>query len=90
MIEAPEADEPPPLRWSNRAGEDSKPWLMLALLLVVGLAGFLITPTSTKGNCGRRQNAANAARCRDLHAVAEQGNIGVYINALGSVAPYTR
>jgi multidrug efflux system membrane fusion protein len=61
---------------------------MLVLLLLVGLTGFFILQ--------RRQRVTVAAASKSQPgppsvaistAVAQQGSIGVYINALGSVAP---
>lgn len=82
-------DEPPPAPVVQRRRRRLRPWHMLVLFLLVGLAGFLILQ--------RRQRvtvaAANAKTAPPQPgvaistAVAEQGSIGVYINALGSVSP---
>jgi len=81
-----EEDQPPPPPPRRR-----KPrlWLMLALFLIVALTGFLILQYRQKATV-----AAAAAKSAPPQpgvsistAVAEQGSIGVYINALGSVAP---
>ena len=80
-------DEPPP-PVVHRPRRPLRPWHMLVLFLLVGLAGFLILQ--------RRQRVTVAAAAKAAPpqpgvaistAVAEQGSIGVYINALGSVSP---
>src|SRR6476661_4748753 len=91
-IEPPESEEPPedpsPAPVVQRRRRRLRPWLMLLLLLLVGLTGFFILQ--------RRQRVTVAAASKTAPtqpgvaistAVAEQGSIGVYINALGSVAP---
>jgi multidrug efflux system membrane fusion protein len=86
-VEPPES-EPAPAPVVQRRPRKLKLWLPLLLLLITGLTGFLITQ--------RRQKATGAAASKSppqqpgvaiSTAVAEQGSIGVYINALGSVAP---
>jgi len=84
--EPPEEPAPPPVVQPRR--RIRRPWLMLVLLLLVGLTGFFILQ--------RRQKVTVAAAAKSppaqpgvaiSTAVAQQGSIGVYINALGSVTP---
>ena len=60
---------------------------MLALLLIVGLTGFLITQQRQKATVAAAKTQPAPPGVAISTAVAEQGSIGVYINALGSVAP---
>ncbi len=83
-IEPPETPVVQPRR-RRRPG----PRLMLVLLLVVALAGFLILQRRQKATVADAKAAppAAAAGVSISTALAQQGSIGVYINALGSVAP---
>src|ERR1044071_2809778 len=88
-IEAPETDEPPPSPpvVQQRRGRPS-PRVMLILLLVVGVAGFLIIQRRQKPTVAAAKSPPPSPPGLSISvAVAQQGSIGVYINALGSVAP---
>ncbi|HEY0762156.1 MAG TPA: efflux RND transporter periplasmic adaptor subunit [Pyrinomonadaceae bacterium] len=80
-IAPPETAEPPS-RKPRR-----KPWLMLVLLLVVGLTGFLILHNRQKAVVAAAKTPPAPPAVSITTAVVQQGNIGVYINALGSVSP---
>lgn len=61
---------------------------MLALLFVVAIAGFLIIQHRQRATVAAAKSAPPIPPGVSIStAVAQQGNIGVYINALGSVAP---
>jgi multidrug efflux system membrane fusion protein len=80
----PEEQAPPPVVQRRRA---RRPWLMLVLLLLVGLTGFLILQRRQKVTVAAAKSAPAPPSVPISTAVAQQGSIGVYINALGSVAP---
>ena len=88
-IEAPETDEPPPSPpVVQQRRRRPSPRVMLILLLVVGVAGFLILQYRQKATVAAAKSAPPAPPGVSITtAVAQQGSIGVYINALGSVAP---
>jgi len=78
-----EEEQPPPPRRRKRS-----PWLMLVVFLIVALTGFLILQHRQKATVAAAAKAAPPQPGVSIStAVAEQGSIGVYINALGSVAP---
>jgi multidrug efflux system membrane fusion protein len=60
---------------------------MLVLLLLVGLIGLLITQRRKEGPVTAVKAANTPPPLSITTAVAQQGSIGVYLNALGSVAP---
>jgi len=85
-IEPPETDEPPPVVQQRR--RRPSPRLMLVLLFVVALTGFLIYQHRQKTTVAAAKSAPPTPPGVSIStAVAQQGSIGVYINALGSVTP---
>ncbi|HKR23025.1 MAG TPA: efflux RND transporter periplasmic adaptor subunit, partial [Pyrinomonadaceae bacterium] len=81
MNESPAAEVDQPRR-RRRA-----PALMLVLLVVAAIAGFLILQHRQNATVARANPRPQPPAVSISTAIAEQGNIGVYINALGSVAP---
>ncbi|HWF87808.1 MAG TPA: MdtA/MuxA family multidrug efflux RND transporter periplasmic adaptor subunit [Pyrinomonadaceae bacterium] len=86
-VEAPETEQPPPPPVKPRRRRPS-PRLMLVLLLVVTVAGFFIIQRRQKATVAAAKSAPPQSPGLSIStAVAQEGSIGVYINALGSVAP---
>lgn len=82
---APDESSPPPRK--GRGFARSPRLVLLVLLLVGGLVGFFFLQRQGKGKAAAAKPSPQPTGVSITTAVAEKGNIGVYINALGSVTP---
>src|SRR5262245_29926590 len=72
----------------SRTGRRRRPWTMLVLLLVVALIGFFILQhRDNKTSTAAGKTPPSPPGVSITTAIAQQGNIDIYINGLGSVAP---
>jgi membrane fusion protein, multidrug efflux system len=82
-----EADGPPPeaVRPAPRRGR--RPWVMLVIFLIVALTGLVVNQRRKQGAVAVVKATNTPPPLSITTAVAQQGSIGVYLNALGSVSP---
>jgi multidrug efflux system membrane fusion protein len=81
----PPAEAPPPVVQRRRPRR--RTLLIVLLVLVIGISGFVMLERRQKGTVAAAKSPSQPPGVAITTAVAEQGSIGVYINALGSVAP---
>src|SRR5258705_9141573 len=82
----PEPEESPPPPGVNRAPPKSRArWILLVLLLLFGVVAFFFFQRQGKGNGATAKPPPAPVPVAITTAVAVKGNIGVYINALGTV-----
>jgi multidrug efflux system membrane fusion protein len=80
-------EKSPPPAPRRRSKQKRGRWLIIALLLLVGVIGFLYFRRQERGTAASNKPPSSPPGVSISTAVAEQGSIGVYINALGSVTP---
>src|SRR6201989_1558201 len=81
----PQQEEPPHATVPRRAHPVR--WILLVVLLLGALIGFLIFRNQEKGKAATDKPTPAPPGISISTTVAEKGNIGVYINALGTVTP---
>jgi len=84
---SPPPDDIPVVQPARRRRPRRRLWLMFLFLLVVGLTGFVVLERRQKVTVAASKSTPQPPGVAISTAVAEEGSIGVYINALGSVAP---
>jgi membrane fusion protein, multidrug efflux system len=85
--ESPNTDEPPPPVVRPVRKRSRKRWVVLVLLLIVVLTGVLIFQRRKQSGVAVVKAANAPPGVSITTAVVQEGSIGVYLNALGSVVP---
>src|SRR5258705_13826936 len=80
----PEESPPPAVRAPPKRGAR---WILLVLLLLFGVVAFFFFQRQGKENGATAKPPPAPVPVPITTAVAVKGNIGVYINALGTVTP---
>ena len=83
----PAPSEAPTQPVDQRRKRRRRTWAILILFLLIVIAGFVIAQRRETRTAGAVKTATPSPGVSVSTSVAERGNIGVYINALGSVAP---
>jgi multidrug efflux system membrane fusion protein len=82
----PDPEQSPPPVVSRSSPNRHVRWILLIVLVVGGVVAFLVL-RQVKGTAKTGDRPQSPAALSVATAVAVKGNIGVYINALGSVTP---
>src|SRR5690242_7718092 len=85
--EARDTDEPPAPVVRPARKRSHRPWVILVILLIVVLSGVLIFERRKQSGVAVVKAANAPPGVSITTAVVQEGSIGVYLNALGSVAP---
>lgn len=85
--ESRDQDEPPPPVVRYVPKRSRRRWVMLVILLLVVLAGFFLFQRRKQSGVAVVKAANAPPGVSITTAVVQEGSIGVYLNALGSVSP---
>lgn len=87
VVEQTELEQQEPPHPATRPARKSVRWILLVVLLLGALVVFVVFRTQEKGKAATDKPPPAPAGVSISTALAEKGNIGVYINALGTVTP---
>ena len=87
VTESRDQDEPPPPVVRPVRKRSRRRWVMLVIVLILVLIGFFIFQRRKQSGVAVVKAANAPPGVSITTAVVQEGSIGVYLNALGSVAP---
>jgi membrane fusion protein, multidrug efflux system len=82
----PDKSPLPPVT-NRRSGGGGRRWAWLFVLLLIGVGAFFLIQRQGTGQARTAKPAPSPSALSITIATAQKGNIGVYVNALGSVTP---